>query len=324
MSILNIPASSASGVGNVAASDKKVDLKRITSVTLVPKGHEFTAAECLSWSAFKTALQTHSIADDRNQRIFPIHSITGIEKSDTEDVKYTSGYGEIRTLANGKYGMTFQFLDDWRKHLNIAEFNNEDWDIMLTDYNGLFVGTKSVSGLLKGLTGKLTAKKFQMPDGSNPSIYPVELVLDNPDELNSLSQMAFMDTDNQFNYRTDVPGVSTITMEILEQGAKYVTVGLFTADGHINLYDYYTDALATAALYNVVLASDLSAITIASVAKDAALKGYKISITTSEVSALPCLVYLDGPTTLKAASVGGYPGASYEQVADLAVTIAVS
>jgi len=146
MSILNIPASSANGVGNTGISDKKFDLGRITSLLLVPVAFEFTAAECLNATAFKTALQTWSTKDDRNVRIYPIHGITGMEVSDTEATKYTSGYGEMRTLTDGKYGMTFTFLDDLKRHANLRQFNNEDYAIILVDENGKFLGTKGANG----------------------------------------------------------------------------------------------------------------------------------------------------------------------------------
>jgi len=324
MSILNIPASSANGVGNTGISDKKFDLGRITSLLLVPVAFEFTAAECLNATAFKTALQTWSTKDDRNVRIYPIHGITGMEVSDTEATKYTSGYGEMRTLTDGKYGMTFTFLDDLKRHANLRQFNNEDYAIILVDENGKFLGTKGANGLLTGATGIIHTEQFKLPTATEPSLYKTTVTLSDPSELNDLDKLAFMDCDNSFDFATVVPGVVSITMTALALATTKITVQIFTTDGGVNMYDAYdTEFAAAAAAFNVTKQVDDSVISITSVTAVPGTKSWEVAFTNPGSAALPVNIFLGGPATLDAAGIGGYPAISYEQVYKLKCTMPV-
>lgn len=324
MSILNIPASSANGVGNTGISDKKFDLGRITSLLLVPVGFEFSAAECLNATSFKTALQSWSTKDDRNVRIYPIHGITGIEISDTEATKYTSGYGEMRTLSDGKYGMTFTFLDDLKRHANLRQFNNEDYAIILVDENGKFLGTKGATGLLTGATGIIHTEQFKMPTASEPSLYKTTVTLSNPSEVNELDKLAFMDCDNSFNFAADVPGVVSIYMTALALATTKITVQIFTTDGGVNMYDAYdTEFAAATTAWNVTKQSDDSAITVTSVTAVPATKSWEVAFTNPGATSLPVNIFLDGPATLDTAGIGGTPGICYEQVYKLKCTMPV-
>jgi len=317
---INIPASSASGLGNTGQVPKKFDLNRIVSFLLVPKGFSFTATECLTAASFKTALQTHSQKDDRNVRIWPVHGITNIEISDTEPTEYTAGYGQKRTISDGKYGMSFTFLDDLTRHANLMEFNNEDYDIILVDENAKFIGTKGdTAGYLAGLTGKMKVTPFKLPTASEPALYKVVINLDDPSQLNQLSKLGYMDCDNQFDFEAEVPGVNSLVLDArIAVAAATVNVGIKTADGGVDLYDTYDDEFASTALWRVVQTSDYTTpVTVSSVTKNSgkywvlALGAY-----TGEVA-----VYLKGPATLAAVNIGGAPSIAYEAPSPLIVTL---
>jgi hypothetical protein len=320
---INIPASSASGLGNTGQVPKKFDLKRITSLLLVPKGFEFTAAECLTPASFKAALKTHSQKDDRNVRIFPIHGITNFEAADTEPTEYTAGYGQKRTISNGKYGMKLTFLDDLTRHANLMEFNNEDYDFILVDEACKFQGKRgAVAGGLAGATGKMTVTPYKLPTASEPALYKVDLNLDDPSELNQLSKIGYMDCDNQFDFENEIPGVNSL---VLTEGAATANIKIYvkvcTADGNVNLYDTYATQLESAALWSIKLTSDYTTpVVIATVAKDAATKSFLIT-TAAQATVAEMAVYLDGPATLAAASIGGAPSVAYEAPSPLIVTM---
>ena len=320
---INIPASSANGLGNTGIVPKKFDLKRITSILMVPKGFEFTAAECLTPASFKAALITHSQVDDRNLRIWPIHGITNFEPADTEPTEYTAGYGQKRTITDGKYGMKLTFLDDLTRHANLKEFNNEDYDFLLVDELCKFQGTKGhVAGGLAGATGKLTVTPYKLPTATEPALYKIDLNLDDPSQLNDLAKIGYMDCDNQFDFETEVQGVNSL---LLSTGAATANTKIYvkvkTADGGVDLYDKYATQLEAAALWSIKLTSDYTtAVTIATVAKDASTKSLLIT-TAAQATAAEMAVYLDGPATLAAASIGGAPAAAYEAPSPLIVTM---
>lgn len=318
--MINIPASSANGLGNTGIVPKKFDLKRITSILMVPKGFEFTAAECLTPASFKAALITHSQVDDRNLRIWPIHGITNFEPADTEPTEYTAGYGQKRTITDGKYGMKLTFLDDLTRHANLKEFNNEDYDFLLVDELCKFQGTKGqVAGGLAGATGKLTVTPYKLPTATEPALYKVDLNLDDPSQLNDLAKIGYMDCDNQIDFESEVPGVNSLVLDArIAVAAATINVGIKTADGGVDLYDSYDDEFAATALWRCVQTSDMTTpVAVSSVTKNAgkywvvALGAY-----TGEVA-----LYLDGPATLAAAGIGGAPAVAYEAPSPLIVTL---
>lgn len=317
---INIPASSASGLGNTGQVPKKFDLKRITSILMVPKGFEFTAAECLTPASFKAALKTHSQKDDRNVRIWPVHGITNFEAADTEPTEYTAGYGQKRTISDGKYGMKLTFLDDLTRHANLMEFNNEDYDFILVDENAKFQGKLGkVAGGLAGLTGKLKVNPYKLPTASEPALYKIDLNLDDPTELNQLSKLGYMDCDSQFDFESEVPGVNSLVLDArVAVAAATVNVGIKTADGGVDMYDLYDDEFAAAALWRVVQTSDYTTPVVVNTATKNAGKYWVLGLAayTGEVA-----VYLKGPATLAAANIGGAPAIAYEAPSPLVVTL---
>lgn len=317
---INIPASSASGLGNTGIVPKKFDLKRITSLLMVPKGFEFTAAECLTPATFKAALQAHSTKDDRNVRIWPIHGITNFEAADTEPTEYTAGYGQKRTITPGKYGMKLTFLDDLTRHANLMEFNNEDFDFILADENVKFQGKKgNVTGQLGGLTGKMTVTPYKLPTPTEPALYKIDLNLDDPTELNQLSKIGYMDCDSQFDFENEVPGVNSLVLSVgAATAAATVNVSIHTADGNVDMYDTYDDEFAYTTLFRVVQTSDYTTPVVVNTVTKNAGKYWVLALAayTGEVA-----VYLNGPTTLAGKNIGGAPAISYEAPSPLIVTL---
>jgi len=318
--LLNISASSTSGQGLTGIAPQQFDLKRYSSILLIPKDQGFTAAERASITAFLRALQTRTTVDDRTVRMFPIHGITGIANSNTAPTEYTSGFGVKETIADGSYFTTLTFRDGGLlRHANLNEFNGEDYDIMLVDSYGKFLGRVDSAGLFCGLTGKFTVIPYDLPDDSNPSLYKATISFTDTKQLNQLSQIGFMDCDNQFNFATSVPGIVGLVLDArAATAAKTINVGIKTVDGGVDMYDTYDDEFAYATLFRVVKTSDWTTeVTINSVTKNAgkywilALAAY-----TGEVA-----VYLEGPTTLAGKNIGGAPAMSYEAVDPLIVTL---
>ena len=317
---INIPSSSASGLGNTGQVPKKFDLKRITSLLLVPKGFEFTAAECLTPASFKAALKTHSQKDDRNVRIFPIHGITNFEAADTEPTEYTAGYGQKRTISNGKYGMKLTFLDDLTRHANLMEFNNEDYDFILVDESCKFQGKRgAVAGGLAGATGKMTVTPYKLPTASEPALYKVDLNLDDPSEFNQLSKIGYIDCDNQFDFENEIPGVNSLVLDArIAVAAATVNVGIKTADGGVDMYDTYDDEFADTDNFRVVRTSDMTTPVVVNTVTKNAGKYWVLALAayTGEVA-----VYLNGPATLASNGIGGAPAIAYEAPSPLIVTL---
>lgn len=318
--ILNIPASNTVGRGNTGIAPQKFDFKRYPSILLIPKGQGFTAAERASTTTFKTALQTRTTCDDRTVRMFPVHGICGLANSNTAPSEYTQGFGGKETIADGAYSTTATVREGGLfRHLNLNEFNNEDYDIMLVDHMGKFLGRRTTAGLLCGFTGSFTATPYDLPDDNNPALYKFTINLTKPKELNTLAQVGFVDTDNKWDFSTEVPGVQTLVLDSrVAVAAASIKVGIKTFDGGVDMYDTFENEFAATGNFSIVQTSDYTTpVPITSVTKNAGK--YWIIVTgayTGEVA-----VYLKGPHTLDVAGIGGPPALSYEAVDPLIVTM---
>jgi len=318
--ILNIPAAQTALRAASGIAPQQFDLKRYSDILLIPKGQGFTAAERASIAAFKTAVQTRTTCDDPTVRMIPISGIIDIANSNTAPTEYTQGFGGKEVIADGAYSATLTIRDGGlKRHMNLYNLNGENYDIMIIDNLTKFFGRTTSAGLLCGFTGSFTALPFDLPDTSNPSLYKIQINLTQPKELNTLSQLGFVDCNNTFIFANEVPGVVGLTLDArVATAAATINVGIKTTDGGVDMYDTFDDEFAATGNFTIVQTSDYTTpVSITSVTKNAGK--YWIIATgayTGEVA-----VYLKGPHTLDLAGIGGPPALAYEAVDPLIVTM---
>jgi len=320
--ILNIPAAQTALRAASGIAPQQFDLKRYSDILLIPKGQGFTAAERASIAAFKTAVQTRTTCDDPTVRMIPISGIIDIANSNTAPTEYTQGFGGKEVIADGAYSATLTIRDGGlKRHMNLYNLNGENYDIMIIDNLTKFFGRTTSAGLLCGFTGSFTALPFDLPDTSNPSLYKVQINLTNPKELNTLSQLGFVDCNNTFIFANEVPGVVGLTLDArVATAAATINVGIKTTDGGVDMYltGGYDDEFAAVGNFRVVQTSDYTTpVVVNTVTKNTA--GYWILALAAYAGEVA--VYLNGPHTLDLAGIGGPPALAYEAVDPLIVTL---
>lgn len=303
--VLNTPSGGAANIGNTGIAPKQIDFKRIRGFFILPLGAYLTAAEILD---LKAKLQEKTTLDDRTARYFPVWGITDFADSDTAPEEWASGYGEKEITGDGKYNFTVTFRDGGVvRHQNLRQFNDETNTYILVDRDGTLWGYGQ-NGNLYGLSGKMYTPKFKLAGNSDPALFQTNLTLTDPGELNDLTKLGYVDTDNTINFEREVPGVVNLTLIGGTPAAGFAFVGVKTTDGMLNMYDTYDDEFADTDAWTAVKASDGTALTISAVTKNAATKEWKLAITyVGEV-----IISLAGPTALAVLHIGGAPALCFE------------
>lgn len=310
MSIQNTPYGGAANTGNTGIAPITFDPERIDGFFIIPKDAYLSESEMASVATVKAALQEKTTLNDRNQRWYPVHGIAAVALKNTDAAEYTYGYGQKRKMGTMQYGMTFTFNEGGMyRNANLYGFNGQECDIMFYDKNNKLVGAKYDSNQY-GLTGRIETHEVVLADGSNPTLYMTTVYFDDPTELNDVNKISYIDCKNDINFKREVPGVVNLTLTEGTPAAGYAFVGVKTTDGNTNLYDVYDDEFASTAVWSAKKLTDGTAVAISAVAKNAATKEWKLSITYTGT----VIISAAGPETLAANNIGGAPSLSYEAI----------
>lgn len=299
MALLNRTVCLTAG-SNTGFGDCVLIPKNIVGMFIVPKNFVLTPANQLT---LKTALQDAALENNIVDRIFPIHNFAAITDNSAEAPTETLGYGGISVLNDGDYNWLFRIgLGGLCLNKALRKFNNKVSRVLLYDAGGILYGVKSGDNMV-GIPVKLFyAHKFTIADGSSTTTaFNLQLVLE-PRYLND--DIAFLDAGNDGFMLSEIEGIKDVALTETATSAKPILSVLASVGcSGDNLYDQYADELAVAAAWVVLNTVTGATITPTSVAKNAGLKAFTITIPTT---AVPVSVSLASVSALEALGVVGY------------------
>lgn len=305
MSILNQAFCATSG-GNTGIDDCSLTLKNIVRGFLVPKSFELTEAQLADSATALAALIAATRSDSPLTRVYPLPEVVGITDSSEDVVLQTLGYGTPVPVRQGNYNLTFAYLAGGNCVNNaLQKFNQGSYRFMGVDAGGILFGVK-VGTSLKGIPlDYFNADKFKFADGTNVTGFAYRISMKS-EYLNAnlgfiqMDLLSLMDIDGLHNVVLSQSGVRALGV------FKVVAT---TGCSGTNMYDLYDTELASASLWKVTEAG--KDITITSVVADPNIKGFTITMSTSDpdyVAGGPFFVTLQPVSVLDAAGVDGYEG----------------
>lgn len=305
MAILNTRVCTAAG-GNTGIADCSLTLQNILAGFLVPSSFELTNANLASASTALAALQAAASNDNPLLRIYPLPEVVGMTDNTEDVVLQTLGYGAPVPVRDGKYNLQFQYTRGGNCVSNqLRKFNGLNYKVIFIDAAGVLFGTK-VGTSLKGIPlDYFYASPFRFNDGSNITNLGYRMTF-NPTYINE--NLGFISLN-----LADVLAINGLQNAVVTLGAARATnvikVKVLTGCSGTDLYDTYSAELANVARW-VVTYNGLN-ITITSVAVDANIKGWTITLDAADPdynAAGPFAVNLAAPSVLAAAGVTGYEG----------------
>lgn len=295
---------SAAG-GNTGVDDCSLQISKIVGFFLVSKNFVLSAADLASDATLQAALIAAANADSKALRAFPVHQLVDIADNTTDPTEQTFGYGPSVIVAGGMYNWTFPFLRGGLCLLKaLKTFNNTDTRPIFYDSNGTLFGWK-VGDTLKGVPlNQFYANDWRPNTGAATMVTSVKFTL-NPRYLNE--ELGFYKVTD-FSLES-IEGLQNVVLKQTGVQAKPVykvtaAVGCSAA----NIFDQYSVELAAAALWRAKNKATGAAITITSVAADANIFGFTVTLDSSDTG-YPAVgsieLSLAPVSVLKAAGVTG-------------------
>lgn len=310
MSIGNVLQCNNKTPGNTGFGNCVVDIGTMRGIFYVPKGTVLITA---SMAAFKTAFAALIINDLPIARGFPVHGFVGPTDSSEDLTIQTFPYGGKAVVREGDYDWTFQFTDG-RFCLNIAlrGMNYIEQDFFIYDSNARLYGTDPGDGTdnIKAIepTLKWTAP-FKLNDGSAVTHYGTRVSFQ-PYQINEAVRFVDLSKDGGLAYIKSLKGLQNIKLTKISRAVAVLKIGAFTSCGSVDLSQVYTVELAVASLWRAYAVNGNS-LTITSVAYDANVKGFTVTIDTSDpdyVAGAVITVGLAPVSVLVAGGVIGFEG----------------
>lgn len=286
------------------------DIKFIKGIFFVPTGTLLTTA---SIAALKTALAAIIKNDSPNARAYPLHKIV-TPTDNSEDI-------QIQTFADGSkavsrdvvYDWTFQFTDGaFCLSYALQQANGLNMDFFLYDAGAKLIGTQPADGSdnLMSINPSLQwTIPWKLPTGTEVTVYATRVSFDSYQVNKSIAFVDFT-KDGGLAYLKSLKGLQNILLTKISRAVAVLKIGAYTSCGTVDLSQVYTTELAVASLWRAYAVNGNS-LTITSVAYDANVKGFTVTIDTSDpdyVAGDPITVGLGPVSVLTTGGVVGFEG----------------
>lgn len=272
---------------------------------LVPSSFALSASDLASETALLAALNTARLAP-KASRIYPLPAIVTPTDNSEENVEQTFGYGGIATVREGKYNWMFQYVEGGICVSNaLRKFNSQKNYIILFDQYGTLFGMKSGTSM-KGIPLEMFwADKWKINSGSEIMGTSFRVVFD-AKYVNDM--IGFMKTSD-----IDLSSVKGLYNVALKNGVRALGVLKLTATygcGGDDLYDLFSAEIANVAAWVVTNTTTGAIIDITSVAVDANIKGWTVTVDTADPDYSATIgqltVSLAAPSVLDGLGISGF------------------
>lgn len=274
----------------------------------VPKNRRFTPLETQSAETLYQALLA-GISAAPALRIYPMgktFNFTG----NTEDVTIQTGTsGEKAIVREGDYDWTIQFREGGLCLLKaLRKLNGGTHYFIFFDTEGVVYG-QTIGNDLAGIPVLFYAAPFTPNDGSNIAVFASRFIFS-----------AFYLNDNvgfvpaNRGQLESLTGLQNIILKLqAPRAAGVIQIKTLAGCSGYDLTQDYSVELAAAALYTVTRVETGNPVTVTSVAYNAGIKGFTITLDVTDPDYLAngtYIVALAGAVQLAAAGIDGYDGTS--------------
>lgn len=261
------------------------DVRRGRPVGLIFGGANFVAGDYASSATFEAAFKARiQRATGSSDKLFPFPEIQGTTDQTDANKTGTLGYGLKFVLLQGKPAYEFTMIAGTTQEKAMRKFNNTTVPGWVFDDAAKVWGVGDAAGNFFGaqMLVSVTGKGFD--DGANAKATEVTISYVNSSDF----------YDNDFFASTnfgigDLSGLVDINLSEISAN----TVNVYHIKGSIpttelgvslNPYDYFADALAVASQW--VVKANGAAMTLTSVAKNTAGKGWDVTLDSTAFTAL--------------------------------------
>lgn len=309
MSILN-QAICAINLRNTGTSTCVFDPKLIAGAIELPVDRVLTQAEM---DALQATLAAGILAPLKKNRFYPINDFRTPTDGSEDTVVQTMGDGSKVVVRDGNYNWTFQYIEGGLCRSNALRshnFRKSSW--LFYDANNVLIGWRKLDagGVNYGLAGvpvMFHAKPWKMATGSEIAGYMVMFDF-KPEYINDY----FGAVKATFPL-SSLQGLQNLVLQSVAAPASGVyKIRVSTSCDLENQYDTFGALLASGALWTAVNEATQNAITVSSVASDANIKGYTVTLlntdpdyTAATAAGLITFSLVD-PTALDTADISGF------------------
>lgn len=310
MGVQNVSTDCTITGGNTGVGQCFNDFKFVKGIIFVPAGKNYSTT---SIQAFKTAIEADILADQASARAYPLQNIHTPTDNSEAPVEQTFPDGSKAIVRNGNYDWSFQWtIGGLCLSIAMQKANGKNRAFFLITDDGKLWGSQgSATDTIKGIVPNLAyTPPFVLNTGAAVTVYATRVVF-TPDQLNKYAYFLDFGNDGGLPYLTGLSGLQDVN---ITQGAArsggVLKVKAITSCGTVDMYDVYSTQLAAVGAWVAINKATGNNITITSVAADANIKGWTVTLDTSDpdyvATAGGVLVGLQGPTELAALLVVGY------------------
>jgi hypothetical protein len=310
MGLQNVAICNTNGAGNTGFGACVVDIGYIGMLIFAPDGFKIPTT---SIAAALTTINAGILNNNPLQRLYPVSGLVQPTDSSESPTIQTFNDGSKAVVKEGFYDWTFQFTKGaFCLSFRLRMANGLNRSFFIVDKNGRLYGTDTGDGMVTAIKPALAwTHPFKLNDGTKVTEYATMVNFD-PAYLNDYP--SFLDFKNNGGYGAllALTGLQDVLLAKISRLVAVLKVSAKTACGTVNLYDVYGATLANTAAWLAYADSSGvpgNALTITSVAGDANVKGYTITIDTADpdyTAGAPIWVSLAGPTQTQPILLAGY------------------
>lgn len=294
------------GTANTGVGDCSLEISKIVGFFLVGKGFVLTAANLATNAALQAALIAAAGADLKANRIFPVHDLLDITDNTSDPTEQTFGYGASVIVQEGNYNWSFPYLTGGICLSNaLRNFIGNNIRVIFYDSNGTLFGWKQGDTLVGIPLNQFYSNPWRPATGAAVMNLGVRFNFE-PYFINE--EIGFFKTDG-FSLRS-IEGLQNVKLS--QSGVQAKPVYKIKANAGcsgLDLYDEYSTELAAVPNWIAENAATGANITITSVAVDANIKGWTVTLDSADAD-YPAIgsikLRLAAPSVLKAAGVPGF------------------
>lgn len=297
--------------GNIGANTGAIscDVRRGRPIGLIFGGAVFAPSDYASSAAFEAAFKLRiQRATGTSDKLFPFPEIQGSTDQTDANKTGTLGYGLKFVLLQGKPAYEFTMIAGTSQEKALRKFNNTTVPLFVFDDAGNIWGVGDSTGNFFGaqVLVSVTGKGFD--DGQNAKSTVVSVSFINSSDFyddDFFASTNFGIGDLAGLVDATLSPIAGPTSNVFHIKASIPTTELGVT---VNPYDYFADALASASLWPIT--SGVSTpLTVTSVAKNVAGKGWDVTLDSTAFAALGTgtkinFIWTD-PATLATAGVTG-------------------
>lgn len=298
--------------GSVGANTGKIDCdpRRANFKSIIVGGAQFDSTQYGTPVAFQAAFQTAmNLATGASGKLYPFPEFVGVNVNTEANKEATFGNGQKITLAEGRPTYIADLRIGTNLERQLRKFNGQVVPVWAFDDAGNVWGKKNAAAKFVGYQAEIFVAGAGFGDYNNAQFTRVTISFQSASDFYDYA--AFVPTDFDVTNLEGLLDVELFEAAVSATNVRKIGVRFVNAQlgANQNIYDNYDTELAVGSLWKATNLTTGAAITITSVAIDATLKAFTLTLDTTMWTALTSgtkvEIDLVDPPALVAAGVTG-------------------